>query len=216
MPIHRRVLDPPQVQADGRSGGAGEAPIACSAPAPSPPPGPPRAARRATFRRCCAPCGAGRRSPRSRATHSRPRAAPRSASTRLTVVFDWHSTERKAREIVLADQRLRRGVHGRCVERTMDPGRPRALQTPSARCDSICSNGRCGESPCAARESPSVTSPAHCRAIAGASLVLAPSTQARGGAHGVGVEMNDLAEGVHAAVGAAGADGDDGMTGDEG
>jgi len=49
----------------------------------------------------------------------------------------------------------------------------------------------------------------------GGSLVLLPSTQARGVAHGAGVEMDDLARGMNPRVGATGANGNDGMARDE-
>ena len=97
-----------------------------------------------------------------------------------------------------------------------DGSRPHACAAgPSARCDSRCSSGRCAGWPGGGHESPAATSPAHCRAMLGGSLVLAPSTQARGVRSGLRVEMNDLADGVHAGIGAAGANGDDGLAGDE-
>ena len=124
-----------------------------------------------------------------------------------------HRTERG--EIVLADQRLCRGMHGRGIERTMDPRRPRALQrrARAAVQDAVTVDAANGPVP-------RMKADAHLARPLQGNRRREPGVRAQHpgawGAHGVGIEMNDLAGRVHAAVGAAGADDDDGLAGYEG
>jgi hypothetical protein len=101
-------------------------------------------------------------------------------STRRLGDFDWHSTERKAEKSCSPISACAALCMASGVERAMDPRAAQPLQMRSARCDSECSSDRCGAGRCAGHESPSVTSAAHCSAMVGGSLVLAPSTHARG------------------------------------
>jgi hypothetical protein len=115
---------------------------------------------------------------------------------------------------MLADQRLCRSVHRRCIERTMNPRTARALQ---------CRAGAAVQYAIAVHAAYSlvagVKSKRHFSRPLQRNRRRKPGIGAEhpsaGGAQRAGVEMNDLAGGVHPAVGAAGADHGHGLAGDE-
>ena len=114
----RIVFDALEVQALGGEGRRGARAIARVEHLASPTAagaGPCR--RTPACRRCCAPCGAGRRSRGSRSRCARRCARPPMHAAVRTGDFAWHSAERNAEKSCSPDQHGRRFAHRRHLER---------------------------------------------------------------------------------------------------
>ena len=194
-----RIMYGPEVQAVGREGGAAQAALARGQHAfeparrracPRPPP--------AGSRGCCAPCGAGRRWPRTRSANRR-----RAAGCRCAAGLDrrgaWHAAEQA--EVVLADQQVAAACMAIAIQRGSSIRRPAssagsAPATPAAGRRSGARARCCGME---IRSSTGCTIAPRCRR-AGKRLV--PRTQEKGSRCASVSRVRHPVQRMHAGVGA--------------